>query len=227
MASELLEAAEELMSEVGDMKYRRPLSDAERRIDEDFDRCEEAVAVAAGPIVKKMLAQLVDEANGYVAARDFAGIAALSASYVAELASALDKAGAEAVDLGRAQVTTPLVDPISAAEADTAPHRKRASEAGAVALQLSGVARLRAQTIADRLTLAVRNTAQRRARLREGGFSEQDIGELTDSAIAYVVTESVMFGREAMTLGRMIELAALVALATTPAPETAPETAPE
>jgi hypothetical protein len=209
-----LALAADVVAAAGPLAFRRPQSAHETahgdiaRVQADFDASEIAVAKAAAPIVKRIVAQLADEASAHMNATDRGALADLSPSYVAELAAAMNQAALVGVDYGSQQILDWQTKTLQFSEA-TSPKKSRVTKGLA---SLAGSALLVSQSLADRITLAVRTAAARRA-LHDEGWTDEDLSQLDDIAAGYTVTAATTLGREAMTLGRMLELAALVAVA--------------
>ena len=193
----------------------RPLTEHEvkhgdiARVQADFDASERHVATACAPVIRKMVTRLVTEAGPHIATKDLASVADLSASYVPELADAMRKGALAGFDLGQQQI----VDwNGTVALEDGSPRLFRHRHEAALAAIL-GSARLRAQAVADRITTAVRTAAARRSKYDVGEWTDEDLTGLDSAAAGYAAAQSAMLGREAMALGRTLELAAIVALA--------------
>ena len=192
----------------------RPLTEHEvkhgdiARVQADFDASERHVATACAPVIRKMVTRLVTEAGPHIATKDLASVADLSASYVPELADAMRAGAQQALALGRQQI----IDWSGTVALEESPRLFRHRFPTALATIL-GSARLRAQTVADQTALAVRTAAARRSKFDDGGWTDEDLTGLDAAAAGYAAAQSAMLGREAMALGRTLELAAIVALA--------------
>ena len=212
-----LTQAERLVNAAGELRYRRELTDVERRfgdvpaVERGYDAAEQAVADAARPVLRSIIARLVADAAPLLAARDVAGLARLRASGIDRLATALRKAAHKGMDAGRAQVReNAAAQGVRLARKPTkrVPTRK---DPAMVPEWLDARSDAIAESVAAQQAAAVAALLQRRAITSDLDITPDDIDALWAGGEKALIGTATSLGRESYGLGRLVELDALAA----------------
>lgn len=188
------------------LAFRRPMTAIEEaygdvpRVAHDFDAAEEAVAKAGGKVAKRILAQLVEEANALVGAKDPAGLANIAPSYVGELTTALKSGIAKAVDLGRAQVKDAMRQQQGGRYAE--PPAKNPKKALGY---LAGRAAIGSKQVSEQIAASVRRAALDAIVRGEDELTDQALEALESGVLRTLVGAALEMGREALGVGRLLE----------------------
>jgi hypothetical protein len=206
--------ADDLVTAAGALAYRRPLSAVEEsygdvpRVARDFDAAEEAVAKAGAPVVKRIVAQLSSEVAALVKAGDVAALSGVSASYVGELATALNAGVGTALRLGNKQITDAHRSQRGTRLAAKPPGKdpKKARD------YLKARSTLGAQQVADGIRAnIVRSASGLVMKPGTAGLSEDAIADLIAAetwaaAERTLIGTALELGREGVGVGRLLAL---------------------
>lgn len=214
-----LAAAEAIIDAAGELRYRRPLTDAERmfgdvdRVARDFDAAEQVVADAARPVMRRMFDQLLIEARPLLAARDVAGLARLRASHTAELAAALKDAARSGMDAGAEQVRENAAGQRKrfAARPRKTPRKPLRKQPDRIPEWLDARSEAVAESVAAQQAAAMSAVLQRQTIIGDGTLTDADIEAMWAGGEKTLVGTATSLGREAYGLGRLIGLDELAA----------------
>lgn len=201
---ETLELAESVLDMAGGLALRREPTQLEwefgdvERISKDFDKAEAIIVKAAAPVVKKMVTQLMKEAEPLIKAGDSAGIAKLQASYLPELTTVLKDAVEKIEKMGEKQVRDQAKrQGVNLADS------KRKSNLRDVLAYLWGRAELKAELIKSTVQSMVQGVASRMVVQGVEKVSQASITAAILSGTKTLIASAVELGREAYGMGRL------------------------
>ena len=181
--------------------YRRALTQVELehgdvdRVRDDMDASEQGVVKAGAPVIRDIVAQLVDELRPLVEAGDVVGVARVKPSYTGKLAKALKAASDAAVRRGKRQV-------LDQAKSKGTRLAKRPTKDPKKALEyLAARADAMAEQIQSQIDASIKRTVL--AGAATATWTDELATAIQDSASRALVASAYDVGRESFAVGRL------------------------